>query len=81
MTTQYECRVTQWTVVPIGEPTFSEMATVVSIDDESGGEFVVVKQSGRVDLSKIAINPDEWPALRKAIDTAIKQCRQEESAQ
>jgi len=72
---EYETRVTSWTVVPKGEPTFSEMATVVSIDDEAAGEYVVVSQQGRTDLGKIAIDPGEWPALRTAIDEAISECR------
>ena len=37
MSKEYETRVTSWTVAPKGEPTFSEMATVVSIDDEAAG--------------------------------------------
>lgn len=77
MTTQYECRVTQWTVGPVGEATYSERATVISIDDEAGGEFVVVCQSSRSDRGRIAIDPGEWPALRDAIEHAIGQCRSE----
>ena len=75
MSKEYETRVTSWTVAPKGDPTFSEMATVVSIDDEAAGEFVTVSQQGRVDLGKIAIDPGEWPALRAAIDEAISECR------
>ena len=75
MSKEYETRVTSWTVAPKGDPTFSEMATVVSIDDEAAGEFVTVSQQGRVDLGKIAIDVNEWPALRAAIDEAISECR------
>lgn len=62
-------------VKPVGEPLFSEEATTISIVDEAGGEFVVVSQSARDDLGKIAINPEEWPTLRAAIDTMIKACK------
>jgi len=72
---EYETRVTSWTVAPKGDPTFSEMATVVSIDDEAAGEFVTISQQGRVDLGKIAIYVNEWPALRAAIDEALSECR------
>ena len=41
---KYTSRITQITVLPVGEPIFSEKATVISIDDESGGEFITVKQ-------------------------------------
>lgn len=66
-------RITRITVAPPGEPIYSELVTHVEIEDESAGEFVVIKQSGRTDNS-IAINPDEWPALRAAIDRMIAAC-------
>lgn len=73
---KYETRTTSMTIVPTHEPLFSEQATVVTIVDESGGEFVEVCQSGRSDLGKIAINPEEWPALREAIQIMIENCRE-----
>ena len=72
----YETRVTQMTVVPKTEPLLSEMATEVTIVDQAGGEYVEVKQQGRTDLGKIAINPEEWPMLKRAIDTLIAECRE-----
>lgn len=72
---KYETRVTALVVLPVGQPTFSEMATTVEIADEAAGEFVEVKQRGRIDIGKIQINPEEWPALREAIDRMIAGCR------
>lgn len=72
---KYETRIMSLTVAPEGEPTFSEMATTIKIEDESAGEFVVVIQSGRTDVGKISINPEEWPAMRDAIDRLIAECR------
>jgi hypothetical protein len=66
-------RITQITVVPDGEPIFSERAVTISIRDEAAGEFVVVKQLTD-DPQEIAIDPEEWPALREAIDEMIKEC-------
>lgn len=74
---KYETRVTALVVLPVGQPTFSEMATTVEICDEAAGEFVEVKQRGRIDIGKIQINPEEWPALRDAIDRLIAECRSE----
>ena len=74
---KYETRVTALVVLPVGQPTFSEMATTVEIADEAAGEFVEVKQRGRVDIGKIQINPEEWPSLREAIDRLIAECRDE----
>lgn len=76
MTEQLKTRVTQLVVVPEGEPLFSEMATTIEITDEAGGgEFVLVSQVGRVDVGKITINPEEWPALRAAINRLVRHCR------
>ena len=67
-------------VRPKDEPIFSEMATSIQLDDESGGPFVVVKQSGDVGkVGSIAITKDEWPAIRSAIDTMIALCDEIES--
>ena len=74
MTKPYRTRVTCLLVIPEGEPSFSEMATTVEIEDEGAGEFVVVAQRARVDMGQIAINPEEWPELRAAIDRLVGQC-------
>lgn len=73
---KYETRLLTLVVLPVGDPTYSEMATRVEIVDEAAGEYVLVSQSGR-DLGKIAINKEEWPALRTAIDRMVKACREE----
>ncbi len=46
-------------------------STIVEIVDEGGGEFVVVKQT----TGEVRIDPGEWPAIRKAINRLIKECR------
>lgn len=56
-----------------GEPIYSETATLVSIRDDGGGEFVeVFQESGR-----ISIDVDEWPEIKSAIDAMILGCRSE----
>lgn len=71
-----EARVLSVVVAPEGEAIFSESATVVRIDDEGGGEYVVVSQESVPGRGNIAINPEEWPALRDAIDRMVKECRE-----
>ena len=71
-----EARVLSVVVAPEGEAIFSESATVVRIEDEGGGEYVVVSQESVPGLGNIAINPEEWPALRDAIDRMVKECRE-----
>ena len=72
----YETRITSLVIAPKSEPIFSECATHVRIVDEAAGEFLEVEQHGRTDLGKIAINPEEWPALRAAIDRMIGECKE-----
>jgi len=67
-------RTTQWVVGPESEPIFSEGQTVVEIVDEAAGEFVSVAQHGD-GLGKVVFNTDEWPAVRAAINRAVRQCR------
>ena len=71
----YEIRTTKLVVAPRGDQVYSEMATWVEVKDEARGEFVMLTQSGRTDAGQIAIDTDEWPALRDAIDRMIAQCR------
>ena len=71
-----QSRITQITVCPPNEPIFSEMATTVQIRDEAAGEFLEVSQNFE-GAGKIFINPEEWPAIRRAINRLIRQCRDE----
>lgn len=75
MSAKLQARVTRIVVVPANEPLFSERATAVEIVDESAGELVEVEQHGDVSLGKIQINPEEWPALRAAINRLVRDCR------
>ena len=72
--TTYITRVTQLTVTPQNEPTFSDMATTISIDSEAAGEFLVLTQGARREPG-IAIDPDEWPKIRAAINRMVRECR------
>ena len=65
----YVERVTKVVVNRIGDALFEEWSTSIEIDDESGGEFLVVSQ----DCGKIKIDAEEWPAIRKAIDRMAKR--------
>ena len=79
--TKYIIRTTRLTVCrEDSQQLFSETSTDVSIDDEAGGEFVVVQQKSITTAEldqKISIDPDEWPTLRAAIDTMVAECRNE----
>lgn len=73
-------RLTQLTVLPEGEPIFSEMATHISIEDDAAGEYIKVKQMwDSPENGTIAISPEDWPAIRDAIDDMIFECRKEDA--
>lgn len=67
---KYTTKITSVTVLPEGEPLYSETATQITMTDESGGAFLEVVQH----VGKVLISPEEWPAIRDAIDSLIKQC-------
>jgi len=74
---QYESRTIFMAVLPKGEPLYSELATIVSIEDESGGEFVKVSQHLGVSEGpgSITICPEEWELLRGVINFMVAECR------
>jgi hypothetical protein len=72
----YITRTTELTVLPEGEPIFSEMATIIRIEDEAAGEFVKIKQqSGHVDADgqAITVSREEWPAIKQAVETLLAE--------
>jgi len=66
-----QSRITSIVVAPEDAPIFALEATTIKIEDEAGGEFVVVSQDGK----GIAINPDEWPVIRAAINRMVRACK------
>lgn len=73
--TQYEIRPASWRVGPVGVESYNDAVTTVEITDECGGEFVRLIQTNMSQAGVVAINPEEWPALRSAIDHAVSLCR------
>lgn len=75
MTIEYETRMTAMIVAPKGEPIFHETATEIRIVGHAAGEFVIVVQHGAA-TGHISVDPEAWPALRKAINKMVKECRE-----
>lgn len=71
---KYITRTTALTVLPEGKPIFDELATKIEIEDESGGEFLIIRQEN----GSIRIGRDEWPELIRAIDRMMDEIRQHE---
>jgi hypothetical protein len=74
---KYETRILKVGVMREGLALYDELQTTVEIEDEGGGEFVVLSQtpSGVKEDQKISIDVSEWPTLRKAIDDMVKRCK------
>ena len=72
--TTYELMASAFTVVPKGEPMFSEQATTVRLEDEGAGLFVVVEQTGRTDIGKVSFCTEEWPTIKEAIEALLVRC-------
>ena len=75
MDDRYETIISVYTILPIGQSIYSEMATTVELDDEGAGLFVAVKQAGRTD-SSITFDNEEWPQVKRAIDLLLFECKQ-----
>jgi hypothetical protein len=79
---KYVTRVTRVTVLPEGEPIYSELATNISIVDEVAGEFVEIEQqSDKHDPTpqRITVTTEEWPVLRGSIEEMLKLCNKTET--
>ena len=78
---KYIIRPTSWIVGPSDEPAHSLQMTTIRIDDEGGGEFLVLEQENDTGpVHRIAIASEEWPTLKQAIEAAFKHCREESPA-
>ena len=66
-------RITQLVVSGLNAPLYDDSSTIVSVEDDGGGEYVTVEQPA--EDGKIKINPEEWTALRSAIDQIVNLCR------
>jgi hypothetical protein len=73
--TNLQTRVTRIHVTP--DTIFNERAFSVEIDDEGAGEYLVIR-GFCPEHNSLAIEADEWPALRDAIDLMVKNVRAEE---
>lgn len=70
-------RTTELIVLPEKESIFCERGIRVSIDDDGAGSFIVLKS--QMDAGgEVKIDDDEWPALRDAIESMVKEIKKHE---
>lgn len=73
---EFETLAAKLIVKPKTKEIYSELATEVSLEDEGGGCFVVVRQSpdypSPEKSGEIKIDQNEWPAIKSAIERMVK---------
>lgn len=79
---EFEKRVTEITVLPKGAAIFDERATRICIEDEAGGEYVIIKQN-RDDMKpgEVSVEDADWPAIRAAINQMMEDIQKRERVQ
>lgn len=71
-----ERRIKSVVVAPVDAPIFDERAWSVDIEDDAGGEFLVIQcNDDQCANGQIRMDPEEWPAIRDAIEFMIAQVR------
>ena len=70
----YHTRVTRLTISQPGEPIFSDQTIHIEIEDEAAGEYVKISQQSEyrpAASQEVCINPDEWPAIKDAVESLL----------
>ena len=68
-------RIVTHTLAVAHDDIYDDKSFLVRLDSEGAGSFIVVEtENGR---QQIAIDPDEWPALRRAISRMVRVARSE----
>jgi hypothetical protein len=75
---KYTSRITQMTVLPVGEPLFSERATVISIEDEAAGEYIKITQQTDATFESnqtVAFDQEEWEEVTDVVNQMFGEIR------
>ena len=64
----------QLRVIPDGKTWADEGVTIIGMDDEGGGLFVTIRQEDNLDTNEVKIDPEEWPAIRAAVNRMVREC-------
>jgi hypothetical protein len=64
------------TVLPEGQPIFSELATEISIMDEAAGPYIEMRQISQDNgEDTLRFDIDEWPHITKAVGKLIQEIK------
>ena len=70
----YHTIIAQLRVIPSGKTIDDDGVTIIGMDDDGGGAFVTVRQEEQLNTNEIRIDPNEWPAVRAAINRMVREC-------
>lgn len=70
----YDIVTTALTVVPKDGALYSERATVVRLEDEAAGLFVVLEQTPDAGTQRVAFDVEEWPSVCQAVERLVRVC-------
>ena len=66
------------TVLPAGEPIFSEKATVITIEDEAAGEYIKITQQTDATFESnqtVAFDQEEWEEVTDVVNQMFGEIR------
>lgn len=72
---KYITRTTKMTILPEGDPIFSELATHIEVAQEAVGDsFLKITQDSDdpVYEGSVCIDCDNWPAIKSTIETMLE---------
>ena len=69
------------TILPEGDPIFSEQATHIEVVQEAGGDcFLKITQDGDdpIYVGSVCIDHDNWPTIKATIETMLNDIKKHE---
>ena len=66
------------TVLPVGDPLFSERATVISIEDEAAGEYIKITQQTDATFESnqtVSFDQEEWEEVKGVVTQMFGEIR------
>ena len=70
---EYESTIHSLIVKLKNEPIHSESATIIMLEDDGAGPFVVVRQYTDTSNAEIRLMSEEWPAISKSISRLLEE--------
>jgi hypothetical protein len=78
MTPEYEITTLSLIVKPVGEPIFDERTTIIQLEDEADGAFLILRQINDASQpGEVRFDTKEWPKISEAIEMMITVCNNE----